>query len=140
MCSLVMYDDDVVPYWRCINFICQCDADYFSRTSQTLEVRINQHLLTNIRKRNCDNLHKWVKTSGSVTAKHLINNPQCTRSYNQDKFSVFTTPLYAVASRPEFYQPLMIIYLIYRALWLWWFVLFAMHIFSVLDRLLTRKE
>lgn len=69
------------------HFKCQYDADYIGRIGQRLEIIINQHILANIRKGNMDNLHRWVNTSGSARAVHLLNNRQNMFS-KQNMFSI----------------------------------------------------
>lgn len=79
-----------------------------------------------------DNLHRRINTSESAAAENLLNNHQYMHSYNRHVFACFQSksPVQAdgTTSRPEYYQPLMIIYLLYTTFCLWCFLLCA-HLF-----------
>lgn len=132
------------------HFKCKFDDDYIRRTGRGLKLRMNQHAPAKIQKENCNNLHKRVNTSGSAIAEHLLQNRQCDRSYSKKRkrksifltlWKVQTFQLYLCKQkrfRHEYYQPLMVMDLIYTTSCLLVFScfahahfpnLFAVHIF-----------
>ena len=76
---------------------CRCDARYVGRTTQRLADRIKQHVPTSIRTKNtiireqpprmCKNSNSKMK-SDSAIGKHLIENPDCAKTYSDDNFRI----------------------------------------------------
>ena len=84
--SLVVYE-----------FSCRCEARYVGRTTQRLEYRIKQHVPTSIRKkthikreqppRGCKTRNAQNKCDSAI-GQHLLENPECAKMYNDDKFRI----------------------------------------------------
>ena len=82
--SLVVYE-----------FSCRCEARYVGRTTERLEDRIKQHVPTSIRKkthiereqppRGCKTRNAQNKCVSAI-GQHLLENPECAKMYNDDKF------------------------------------------------------
>ena len=73
-------------------FVCSCDSMYVGRTTQRLQVRVNQHVpkfLVSFCKQP-PNSRKPIthKTKLSAIGQHLKDNPQCGASYDASQFSV----------------------------------------------------
>ena len=78
-------------------FSCRCEARYVGRSTQRLADRIKQHIPTSIRKKNttireqpppmCKNSNSKMK-SDSAIAQHLIENPECAKTYSDDNFRI----------------------------------------------------
>ena len=81
-------------------FLCHCNSWYEGRTSQRLQQRIKQHVpKTIVQKhisqdqntlaRSCKLIRSFkAETSFSAVGQHLLQNPTCTREYNDNKFSI----------------------------------------------------
>ena len=82
-------------------FSCRCEARYVGRTTQRLEDRIKQHVPTSIRKkthtereqppRSCKT-RKAQNKCDSAIGQHLLENPECAKIYNDDKFWIIGKP------------------------------------------------
>ena len=78
-------------------FSCRCEARYVGCTAQRLADRIKQHVPTSIRKKNttireqpprmCKNSNSIMK-SDSAIGQHLIENPECAKTYSDDNFRI----------------------------------------------------
>ena len=78
-------------------FSCRCEARYVGRTAQRLADRIKQHVPTSIRTKNttireqpsrmCKNSNSKMKCD-SALGQHLINNPECAKTYSDDNFRI----------------------------------------------------
>ena len=83
--------------WVVYEFSCRCEARYVGRTMQRLADRIKQHVSTSIRKKNttireqpprmCKNSNSIMK-SDSAIGQHLIENPECAKTYSGDNFRI----------------------------------------------------
>ena len=67
-------------------FKCCCNSTYVGRTCQRLENRISQHVPKKIEK--LLGLPTQQHSEQSAIAEHLLNNPQCGKEYNREKFSI----------------------------------------------------
>ena len=75
-------------YW----FTCKCDVCYIGRTSQCLEIRINQHIPSNIWIYTCD--YTMIPSSCNSTSAigcHLLANQTCTCVYSPTMFTILET-------------------------------------------------
>ena len=70
-------------------FVCHCDSEYIGRTSQRFHLRRDQHVSKALR--------KWMKTglnkpsnNSSAIAEHLLNNIDCSKNYNDSRFSILS--------------------------------------------------
>ena len=82
-------------------YVCRCDCRYVGRTSQRLQVRINQHIPRCIRsdKRPTKNLPnrecKITRTSSvycdSAIGQHLLENEERAKHYNDAQFFILAT-------------------------------------------------
>ena len=77
------------------NFLYKSDACYISRTTQRLDVRMNQHIPSNI----CTNTLDYTavlnnQNSSSAFACHLLDTPTCTTAYNPTMFTILETSSY----------------------------------------------
>ena len=78
-------------------FSCRYEARYVGRTTQRLADRIKQHIPTSIRTKNttireqpprmCKNSNSKMK-SDSAIGQHLIENPECAKTYSDDNFRI----------------------------------------------------
>ena len=68
---------------------CNCDSVYIERTSQRFYLRRDQHIIKSLKNwmANGDNKHN---KSPSAIVDHLLNNTECSKHYNDDKFSILT--------------------------------------------------
>ena len=75
----------------------ECDSGYVGRTTQRLEDRIKQHVLSNIRNKTHPKREQpprscktkiTTKTCDSAIGQHLLENPDCTKNYNGDMFRI----------------------------------------------------
>ena len=85
---------DVVPTKQqsmvIYKYMCRCDCQYVSRTSQRLQDRIKQHIPKAIRNQaqpDCA-LFQSNHTSTSAIGQHLLNNEKCVSYYNDNQFSI----------------------------------------------------
>ena len=94
---------DVLPAFHQSNivyqFLCHCDSRYVGRTSQRLQQRIKQHVpKTTLQEHisqdrstlacSCKPIRSFkAETFFSAIEQHLLQNPTCTREYNNNKFS-----------------------------------------------------
>ena len=79
------------------DFSCRCEARYLGRTTQRLADRIKQHVPLSIRKKNtiireqpprmCKSSNSKMK-SDSAIGQHLIENPECAKTYTDDNFRI----------------------------------------------------
>ena len=97
--------NDVLPALHQSNmiyqFLCHCDSRYVGRTSQRIQLRIKQHVPKTILQehipqgrstlaRSCKPIRSFkAETSYSAIGQHLLQNPTCTREYNDNKFFIF---------------------------------------------------
>ena len=95
---------DVLPAFHQSNivyqFLCHCDSRYVGCTSQRLQQRIKHHVSKTILQehisqdqstlaRSCKPIRSFkAETSFSAIGQHLLQNPTCTREYNDNKFSI----------------------------------------------------
>ena len=98
--------NDVLPAFHQSNiayqFLFPCDSLYVGRSSQRLQQRIKQHVPKTILQehisqdrstlaRSCKPIRSFkAETSVSAIGQHLLQNPTCTREYNDNKFSILT--------------------------------------------------
>ena len=80
-------------------FSCRCGNLYVGRTSNRLQARINQHVPVNLRKRICDGpvstntrgqKAKRTYKGSSAIGQHLVENPECGRSFKDDQFTILS--------------------------------------------------
>ena len=78
-------------------FSCRCEARYVGRTTQRLADRIKQHVPTSIRKKGSTVREQPPCISKNISSKinwesaigqHLITNPECAKTYSDDKFRI----------------------------------------------------
>ena len=87
--------DSVTPHekgYLIYKFKCKCDVCYIGRTTQRLEVRINQHIPSYIRNNNFDHSSPPSNSySPSTIGRHLLDNPDCAAAYKPEMFSILTS-------------------------------------------------
>ena len=81
-------------------FLCHFDSRYVGRTSQRLQQRIKQHVPKTILQKHvsqdrsslassCKPIRNFkAETSFSAIEQYFLQNPTCTREYNDNKFSI----------------------------------------------------
>ena len=73
-------------------FVCVCNKTYLSRTGKILLNRINKHLPKSLlNKIRIGNNHRKIHEkiySNSVIGEHLVDNPDCFKNYDLNKFKV----------------------------------------------------
>ena len=76
---------------------CQCDSGYVGRTTQGLADRIKQHVPSYIRNKTHPQREQppqsckskiTTKTCHSAIGQHLLENPDCAKSYNGNMFRI----------------------------------------------------
>ena len=70
-------------------FKCHCDTGYIGRTYQWFHLRRDQHITKSLRNWMANGDNKPNK-SPSPIGDHLLINPECSKHYNDDKFSILT--------------------------------------------------
>ena len=71
------------------NYKCHCGCDYVGRTSQSLSVRISQHVPPAIRSISTSGRkYKMPTVMSSSIGQHLIDHPECAKHYDDNKFSI----------------------------------------------------
>ena len=84
---------DVTPDPEKCNVIykykCHCDSVYIGRTSQRFHIRRDQHISKALRNWMSNGQNKPTK-SPSAIGEHLLNNLECSKNYNDNKFSIIS--------------------------------------------------
>ena len=84
---------DVTPDPEKCNVIykykCHCDSVYIGRTSQRFHIRRDQHISKALRNWMINGQNKPIK-SPSAIGDHLLNNPDCSKHYSDNKFSIIS--------------------------------------------------
>ena len=77
-------------------FSCRCEARYVGRTTQRLADRIKQHVPASVRKKStvreqpprmCKKNNSKINCESAIR-QHLIANPECAKTYADDKFRI----------------------------------------------------
>ena len=82
---------DLTPDQENCNIIykykCHCDSVYIGRTSQQFHIRRDQHVTNALRKWMTYGTNKPIKSQSAI-GEHLLNNLECAKNYNDNKFSI----------------------------------------------------
>ena len=79
---LLMYN--VIYYFKC-----HCGSVYIRKTSQRFYLRRDQHVTKSLKKLMANKGNKPTK-SPSAVGDHLLNNLECFKHYNDNKFTTLT--------------------------------------------------
>ena len=69
--------------------MCHCDSIYIGRTSQRFHLRRDQYVSKFLRKWMANRGNKPTKSSSAI-GDHLLNYPECSKHYYDNKFTILT--------------------------------------------------